>query len=308
MQEKDLMEKDCLSFEGFCTCIRLDIRHRMENVQVECRKVLKVNDVKKTGLVILEEGRENVLPMLYLEEFYEEYLHGRSIGQIEEKILDVYRTNCPECPPDMSPFADWGWASERIVFRIVSLELNREYIKNVPHVPYLDLAVVFYCRLDETELGEASIPVFNSHLRMWGITVEELHATAVENTPKMLPPEIQSMGEILKDFMGAELTGELNPPMYVLSNRRKSFGSACILYQGVLAGFADRMGTDLFILPSSLHEVLLIPAEKGADARMLDQMVQDVNAGELQQEEILSDHVYRYSRETGKITMKGETE
>lgn len=307
MQERETKERDCLSFEGFCACVRIDMGHRLGNAEVAVREVMKVNDVKKAGLVIREEGKGDVLPTIYLEEFYEEYLHGRSLGQIEEEIITAYRMGCPVCPPDVSPFRDW--VKERIVFRLASMELNREYLKDIPHFPCLDLAVTFHCLLESEELGNASIAIHDSHLEMWGISREELYATAMENTPKLLPPVIQSLSEVIKEITGIqEGAGEMHPPMYVLSNQKKIFGSACILYKGVLGEFADRLGTDLHILPSSCHEVLLIPAAGKMDTRELDEMVRAVNMTQLSPEEILSDHVYRFDRETGKVTMQEEKE
>lgn len=304
MQERDLMERDCLSFEGFCACVRLDIKHRLGNAEVMVKEVVKVNDVKKKGIIIQEADGSNVTPTIYLNELYTEYLRGTRLEQIERKIIAAYRFNRPMNDFDATPFKDWNWVKKRVVFRLISMELNREYIRNVPNFPYLDLAVIFCCRLDTEELGEASIPIFNSHLGMWGITAEGLYAAAMENTPRLFPPVIQSMDEVIQGLMGVQGEMEdMDPPMYVLSNTSRNFGSACILYKGVLEKFADRMGADLYILPSSRHEVILIPAIEKMDVREMDELVRGMNTEHLQQEEVLSNHVYRFIRKTGKITI-----
>ena len=135
------------------------------------------------------------------------------------------------------------------------------------------------------------------------------------------------MSDVLKELLSdddssAILAPPAPFPMYVLSNRTKLNGSACILYQDLLKNFAERLRSDLYILPSSIHEVLIIPvnsftspadpllssANSPADTRQqsyreLSEMVQEVNATQLSTEDILSDHVYYYSRESSRITM-----
>ena len=91
--------------------------------------------------------------------------------------------------------------------------------------------------------------------------------------------------------------------MYVLSNKSKLNGSGCILYQNLLRSLGKKLESDFYILPSSVHEVLLIPADDQDSYEELTAMVQEVNATQLANEEILSDHVYYYSREAEKLCM-----
>lgn len=304
MQGKDSKERDCLSFEGFCRCIRIDISHRLEHAEVTVQEVLKPNDVKLHGLTIRKKGGSNICPAIYLEAFYDEYLHGKSLDGIEQIILSVYQRDKAKATFDTESFKDWEWARERIVFRLVSMGRNRELLEEVPYVPYLDLAATFHCLVDVPGLGGASIAVHNSHMEMWGTTADGLYAAAVENTPRLLPPVIHSMAEVLEELMGGTCGQDMpaDKAMYVLSNRNRNNGAACLLYQGVLQGLADLVGADLYILPKNVHGVILMPAEGGTDPAGLDRIVREVNDREVHPQEILSDHVYRYIRETGEVT------
>ena len=104
----------------------------------------------------------------------------------------------------------------------------------------------------------------------------------------------------------------MNPPempevsgMYVASNSDKLNGSSVILYRDMLKNFAESHDVEkLYILPSSLHEVIIIPddANMEKDIQMLNEMVVSVNCTQVQPEEILSDHVYVYEYSTDTLS------
>lgn len=305
MQGRDSKERGHMSFDGFCACVRIDISHMFKDAEVTIQEVLKPNDVKLYGITIREKGGSNICPNIYLEGFYDEYLHGRSLYEIEQTILAVYQRDKATARFDTESFKDWNWARERIVFRLVNRDRNREMLEKVPYVPFLDLAVTFHCLVDVPGLGDASIAVHNNHMEQWGTTVDGLYAAAVMNTLVLLSPVIQDMDKVLQELLG--VTGcegmSIYKSMYVLSNRKRSHGAACLLYKGLVQAVAEKAGADIYILPRSVHEVILVPAEEGDSPAELDRIVREVNERELEPEEFLSDHVYKYIRETGEITM-----
>lgn len=307
MQGKDSKERDCLSFEGFCACVRIDISHRLKGAEVAVQEVIKNNGIRLHGLVIREHG-SSLSPTIYLEQFYRQYQDGMEIGRIENIILDIYRRDKPPVCFDEGSFLDWNQSKKRVVFRLVNREMNMDLLGLVPHVPYLDLDVIFVYRLEGMADGSAGITIYNSHLDMWGVTVEDLYDVAKRNTSRLLAPVIQSMDDVLKGMCEGEedaFDGMLAgiPPMYVLTNRYKYNGAVGMLYKEVLGGLADSIGCGLYILPSSIHELILVPMVDGGDEEELNEMVRSVNAQEVAPDEVLSDHVYRYIRETGEITM-----
>jgi hypothetical protein len=145
---------------------------------------------------------------------------------------------------------------------------------------------------------------------MWGITADDLYVLADENTPKLLNYDLRSMTDVLKEMLDeSDHSGITDDPsqslcsMYVLSNRHKLNGSSCMLYPGLLKRFADKLQSDLFILPSSVHEVIILPATDGHSHEELDEMVREVNRTQLSREDVLSDHAYVFSRELGEIIL-----
>ena len=146
---------------------------------------------------------------------------------------------------------------------------------------------------------------------MWQVSLEEIYDVAFENTPKLLPYELLSMEQVVKNMFSEEedLTEmeqifdfENENAMYVLSNTSKLNGAAAILYPDILKDFAKSCGCDLYILPSSIHEVILVPAKGKGDIEGLNEMVQDVNATQVEPEEVLSDHVYLFDQKSAQVS------
>ncbi|MBO5302479.1 MAG: hypothetical protein J6A92_00350 [Lachnospiraceae bacterium] len=297
-------------FNNFCNTIQKDIQEMMgDNCLVEIHPVNKNNNHILHGLTI-HENDCNIAPTIYLDYYYEDLLNGKSIQTIEQEIIEVYKKNKSSKNMDLSFFTDYQKVKSNIVYKLVHYEQNKELLKYVPHIQYLDLAIVFCCLMLNSPGGNATILIYNHHLSMWNANVKQLYEIAKKNTPLLLPYEIESMESVLKSFCNEMPifsdvdTKELAVcPMYILTNKQKLFGASCILYENVLKEFANKVGQDLYILPSSLHEVILLPALEEYNMEHLTKMVKEVNASQVQEEEILADHAYYYSRETGMISM-----
>lgn len=275
--------------------------------RIALQDIIKNNDTHLDGLTILSENC-NISPTIYLNHYYEQYLNGKSMSAIYEDILHSYYQNAPKENIDISFFTDFSKVKERIIFKLVNYERNKELLSQVPHIRYLDLALIFNCFVNSTESGCATILIHHHHLSFWDITTEELYTLAMQNTPRLLHYQLQNMADVVIDLFSEEYSQLLNEalellPMYVLSNNTKLNGSGCILYEDLLSDISDKINSDFYIVPSSIHEVLLIPVANAAPYSELTSMVQEINATQLTREEILSDHVYLYSRHAGKITM-----
>ena len=154
------------------------------------------------------------------------------------------------------------------------------------------------------------IQIDNSHMEMWGSNMMELLALSKRNTPRLFPWSCCGIEEVLTEMADggdeADLEGILKAlceevPMKVLSNERRLHGAVCMLYPGVLKEMADRMGGDFFILPSSVHETILLPDTGEGLNGALRQMIREVNSTKVAPEEVLSDTLYRYDRARGRV-------
>lgn len=305
-----------MNMETFCMAIKEKIQEELgDGFHISLNPVLKINGTRLTGLVIQTEGC-SVSPSIYLDPYYREYANGRAgLGEITDSILECHRSKSQEgCSFDLGGLKRWETAKPLIACKLVSYNDNQELLGTTPHERFLDLAVICYYMVGGDP--SATVLIQDSFLPLWGIDRDELLRAAKENTPCLLMPVIRGMGEViagLEDVIaglpgswglcGAGRMAETG--MYVLTNRHALNGSVCILYPGLLKGLADRLQDDLCIIPSSIHEVLIIPAGKTAGNReWLSQMVQEVNRTQLEREEALADHVYYYSRADDLITMQ----
>lgn len=280
-----------------------------EPKNISIQTIYKNNGCTLDGLVIMEKGC-NISPTLYLDYYYASYREGCSFQETYERILESYLANKPAHSIDVSFYTNFDNTRSKIVYKLIHYEKNRELLKDVPHVVFLDLAIVFYCLISMDEsIGNATILVHNSHLSYWNIDVDTLFAVAKENVLAQLPAQLIDMGSMLQEMARAtHYPSILIPedplyPAYVLSNSQNLFGAACILYHGLLKSYAEKMDSDFYILPCSIHEVILVPACENDCLPAFSQMVREVNETQLGKEEVLSDHAYYYSQRENRILM-----
>lgn len=271
-----------------------------ENYQIKIQEVCKNNGVILQGLVILTEN-QNISPTIYLNSFWDAYEAGVPFTAIIEKILSVYQEDTPKENVDMSFFKIFEKVKDRICFKVISSGQNQELLKKIPHLEFLDLAVCFYYAYQGATLGCGSILIHNSHLEMWQVDTEIIWQVAQENTPKFFPWECGSMEDVLSEMMNEETADAV--PMKILSNDTRVFGASCMLYRGVLEELAAKQGSNFYIIPSSVHEVILLPDSGEEDTDYLRHMIAEVNESQVEPEEVLSNQLYYYDRFSNRVTI-----
>ncbi len=263
----------------------------------------KNNGVILEGLAVRKEG-EKAVPAIYLDSYYQEYLSGYPLRQIHETILACCEDNDFSEHFDADFFSDYRRVRPTVVFKLINYEKNKKLLERIPHVPFLNLAVVFYCLLPDTPVGNATVLIHNSHMEYWKIACGELYKDAKQNTPRLLPAEVKPMSQVLLELsQGVDSQEEDEVPMYVMTNSRKAFGAACVLYDGMLKHCAKRLDSAFYLLPSSVHEVILIPEKVVPEEGELASMVQDMNRTQVLRTEVLSDQIYFYSPESGQLSI-----
>lgn len=274
------------------------------DTKVNIHPLTKNNNIKLDALII-QEPSVNISPTLYLNAYYEDYQNGSSMEQVIKHILSDYNEHKASESLELSFFTRYDSVKYHIIFKVVSYESNRELLQHAPHFRFLDLAIVFSCLLLDTPNGNATILILNSHMEHWKVTKEQLFAAAKINTPALLPFQICPIGELMEKIMPGEIPPELldTVPLYVLSNESNLNGAAALLFPEYIEEFAREKDCDVYILPSSVHEVLLMPAAAEISPQALTAMICQVNEKHVQKEDILSYHPYFYSRETREISM-----
>ncbi|NBI62771.1 hypothetical protein D3Z38_06790 [Clostridiales bacterium] len=251
------------------------------------REVIKPNRQEMTGIYLDCQDR-TPRPMAYLEEIYQEYLEH---GDFDKTLKLVAWTISQEHPSEELRRLDFANCQDQLICDLVGIKQNQELLERIPHVRENDTAVIFRILLYTEEEGHATCLVNEEIQKELGMTRKAIYEKAMENTARLLPA----------------VTMELGPNLTVLSNKDLSHGAICMLYPGALEKIAEEKGVDLYILPSSIHEVLAVPDDGELSAADLQTMVREANRTCVAPDELLTDSVYRYSREDGVIHRCKET-
>lgn len=270
-----------------------------------CQSV-KNNGVVCRGIALeLPQSRNQIT--IYLEDYFEDFKQGRSITEIAGRILKIQR----QAPPNLAVdnFLDFDMAKDHILFKLINYKKNEDQLKDMPYLPFLDLAIVFYIALEIGENGIASILIHNDYLKLWEVDAKTLCSYAQRNAPFLLPPKILPMADILKSCPQKTLSGEFSDcqleyfssGIFALSNHCGCQGSSVILYQGILKKLGDAFQGNYFLIPSSVHEFLIYMEDIGVPKEIYTEWITSINETELDPQEVLSDHPYYYDRELDKL-------
>ena len=272
------------------------------------RRFQRNNGTALDGIVVRHDG-DDAAPVIYLDGYYESFLNGESPEILAKRILETAgsaRESRPETVPGLS---DFGNVRDRVVFRLVSAEKNADRLEEVPHVPFLDLAVTFHVLLSLDDGYDTSFMIQNEHMDAWKTDPRELYSLALSNTPRLLGWDMKNLKDVLALLGAPDAEGDKagDFPLYVLTNKTKVHGASAVLYEGLLPRIADEIGDDLWILPSSVHETLLVPKSACPDALELSLMIREVNKTQVPEEDVLSDHPYLFTRGTRTAAMPDGT-
>lgn len=288
--------------EEFCSKITELLQERLgEGMKVSRHPVRKNNNVILQGLII-QKPRQNISPTIYLEGFFDMYKQKNDMEMIADRILELYEKGCPKKSIDMDFFKDFDKVKDRIVYRLINAERNKALLKEIPHILFLDLAICFYYAFCDEALGEGIIQIHNTHMKMWQTNHSELMKLAEQNTEKLFPAEYLTLSSVIGMDCEEKEEDDSQVYLHILTNTQRCFGAACILYRETLSLIADKLESGFYILPSSVHEVIIVKDTGCEDVQNLHDMVTEVNRTQLEQEEILSDYPYYYDKKERKIT------
>lgn len=295
-----------MEMESFARDVKEGVSRRLgKGYDVTVRKVGKNNGVVCTGLCVTKNS-ESLSPVVYIDSHYDRYRKGDATPtETVEYVVNMCRRKRPSV--NIRKLLNYQNVRGSIIYSLINTDRNRELLRDIPHKEYLDLSIVFRCLVSDGEGETATIPVHNAHAKLWGVSVEELYAEASRNTPKLRGYEVKSMREIADEIMPDSHLSEDTAciPLYVLTNRDRTDGAACILYKDLMKDFSDALGNSFYIIPSSVHEVLLLPAFSTDDRGQIIEMIREVNDTQVPYEEILSYSLYYYDRDKGEACVCG---
>jgi len=293
-----------MSYETFCERMK-DIVQQYYGVEVNVtlHTVQKVNGVVLRGITVMREGR-SIMPTLYLEHYFDLYSKGMPLYDVVHRFIVEYDKACIYDDFDIGFFEYYEKVKPHLGYKLINYDMNRDLLKEIPHKCYLDLAIVCYCNIVDDRIGKGTILIRNEHLDIWKVEQDTVVRDSLQNMQVIFPADVINMADLLKELYSdpAQLIcGKL--PMYVLTTKARMYGAAAILYNGQLEEIAREVEDDFYLLPSSIHEIIIVPKQYVADENYLSQMVDEINQEQVDIEEVLSNHAYLYSNLTKEITL-----
>ncbi|MBQ4530152.1 MAG: hypothetical protein IJA36_06020 [Lachnospiraceae bacterium] len=300
-----------MTYDEFKEKIKEGLQENFPDMDVEIHPAQKVN--RTIDEVILKGVKiptgMNISPAIPIANAYEAYQHG----ELLENIIESFTMQLKEyLEPTKQMLQDFSFEKEQIkksiVFQVIQTKQNQELLADVPNRTYHDLSIIYRFVVEAGQDGISSAIIKKDFAERYDFTEPELFELAKENTRRILPPKVISMREILLEVappdIWEEILNEISPEqtMYVITNGSKVNGAVSILYEDVLQELSEKLQSDLYILPSSIHEMIAVSCKMGSPNE-LAAMVQEINVQEVALEERLSNNVYHFDRTSGTLSL-----
>ena len=288
----------------FIDAIIEEVKALLPEIEVSAQQTVKNNNVILNGIV-LKKRDECIAPTIYIENYLDD-ANKDYVGQskrIAECIVEAYKNEI-KIPAEYGNVgeivSDFSKVAPLLRLRLVNKENNAKLLINIPYIPFLDMAIIAVIELSKTDDGSAAIKVNKGLLEVWGFSaLSDILNIARKNT-FTVPYKFQAMADILAELSGLPrefFSGAVST--YVLSNQGNLNGATEICNYATMETIAEQLQSDLIVLPSSIHEVIIMPKDDGADVKQLIEMVKSINGNGVAADEVLSDHAYIFRRGFG---------
>lgn len=297
------MEKK-YSYEEYKEELLRIFRQKYAEDVVKVLHIVKNND-QKVEAICIKKGTCAVSPVIYLSQEKGFYTQA-DLEEFIERVEEGYETAEAFSYADVETIMNWETARTKIYPKLVNYEMNKEALKTVPFIRFLNLAVIFFCPID-TQIpgyGKGAVTVKTELMNCWGISLEELGKTAMDNLKKQ-ECKLRTIDELLGIFA---IDKKEKIPMYICSVYNGMYGAAALLNLAFLEQACEKMRSErILIIPSSVHESILLPSSCFSEAENLRNLCTDLN-GDLEPEDILSDEIYVYDNLTKRLDIAGKGE
>ena len=285
-----------------------ELRYQYPKARVSIMRSRKVNH-EMIGLKCDDLSRDPISPTLYMESIYQTYLEHGNMNAVISRATEAIDEAMQKSRYVMNKINDFENVESDIIFQLIHTEQNKELLETMPHRNFMNMSIIYRCVLDISEEGILSAPIDNSFARRFGLEEEKLYELAYENTRYVMRPVVLSVEDVIRRMSGSldiddeKLEEMLSNPkwkLYALTNESQNWGAASVLYKGKLQSLAERLGSDLYMIPSSVHEMLITEANPEL-LETIENTIFEVNQT-MALEDRLSNDVYMYDRKTNSIT------
>lgn len=303
-----------LNYETFKKIVKENFTDYMP---VEFRETVDIITYKKNNVVLDGLGikGDNIFPVICINDIYDRYQKCGNFDEAMKNASELMMSAYKRVPVIKNSI--YEEPEKKVIFQLINTENNKAILDEIPHREFLNLSIIYRLVIDNTDELQSSKITYELAEKL-KLDEDSLFKCSVENTKKIFPPTIKSMTEFFKQTYQkvgmpvelAELMMEEIPPLWVISNEKRLFGAASMLYKDVLQELSNRFQSDLYILPSSVHEALAIPVENNTsdienieNIEKLEAMVTEVNQAEVAIDERLSNQIFRYNRKSQELIL-----
>lgn len=300
-------------YQKFCDSVVNRLKEDGYEVSGEVKEVTKNNGVVYNGIQFQGEG--NVQPVIYMDNYYDAVEHGAmTFDQAVERAATTYQEGQIDAGFSMDDILNYEKVKDRLLVCVRNAEKNSEMLKDIPHEQHEDLVEMYRIQVDTNDGSVGTVLINNQILAQLGVDQATLKEDAWACMKENDPGRLQTMHDVLFELttgkfgeeegtammeeMGAEVC-----PMYVYSNQSKVNGAVYMLDKESMSAVADKIGESFAILPSSIHECIIMPESAVHSYGELKTMVEEVNATQVAPDEVLSDNVYRFDKDTQELSM-----
>lgn len=305
-----------MEYEQFINDLKKELEFKLTNKVIKVNKVIKNNSLELDGISILSNDN-NLAPTIYANEYYDMFVEGTCMEEIIDKIVEIYENSEINIDEEVELLnINFENMQDSITYQIVNYGKNKKLFKQFVHYKFLDLAYVFYWVVKVKDDKFAMVRITNEDFKKMNITKRKLLNISKINTERLFPPKIDNMKRIIKKIFESDLklfmneqefemfykevlSNEINTKsaeMFVISNNSGVNGASVMMYKNFLKNFANKIQKNLYILPSSIHEIIILPCNNNFNIDFLSEIVCDVNRTKVPIDEILSDKVYYFDR------------
>jgi len=270
-------------------------------------EVAKMNDQKLHGLTFKPKGSD-AAPTLYIDDLYERHENGEDIGFLLVDLANRYaEARKAPTPPDID--LSWDKVKDSLSVRLLEKKRNIDFLSNMPYVDVGNgLAMTVDINMPGDMQGEWRIAVNHGVMQQLGVDRNELFLKAMESAVSYDPATLTDMSQALFSPDKENLLDRTEPlepmevgGMYVLTTESGNLGASALFYPDVKEKAAEMLGSGYYVLPSSVHECILVPETAGINEKELCDMVKQANRTVVEPKDVLSDNIYHYDRESRSL-------
>ena len=293
-------------YDEIINAIREEIPEEIRDMmEVDIREIVKANDTVLHGVVI-KAPEQTIVPTIYIEDCIKQLPEDFAMKDLAEAIISLYHVGMREAPAVESLSLEFDDIKDKLVVQLAEVDRNRDRLKELAYKP-LDNGMVMlaYVVVQEDERGSMRFAVTKDIVEGQNYDIDKMFETAMKNNEPVLvdiSDAIFSDGiEFAENLFDKEINDKLPDGMYTLTNSSTNLGAAALYYPDVQKRIGDMLQNSYYVLPSSIHELMILPCSVNDNPEIFRKMVKEANETVVNPQEVLSDRVFMYDREKERL-------